>query len=147
MPTVPERPAPVKPTAIRSTVTPTMMMGSARLILMSQLSRYEVCRGFIDADRRLNHSPHAHACRQHELQKDSQHADSDGQNAPEQAHPRGRNRIGIDAVRGRNIVLRPGGDFAVIEGLGLAPSYEGEKRFVIRIMNKNELQPVAVRVF
>src|SRR5580692_9752098 len=126
IPTVPlERPAPVKPTAINSTVTATSTIGRITFISSSHLSCYVVAFAFIDANGGSDHLRQSLTGRQQQFQEHCQDTDSNWKRAPKQAHPRGRNRVGLNAVSGRHVVLRPCRDFTVIEGLGLAPSYEG----------------------
>src|SRR5579871_197861 len=144
MPTVPvDRPTPVRPTKIRSTVTARIMMtGRARFI--SSSSSYVVPFPLVQRNMGLDDSSHALACWEQEHKEHRQYTYSDRKRAPEQTHPSRRNRVGFDTVRRGNVVLRPRRDFSIVEGFGLAPSHERQKRLVVRVMDKNVFQSVPV---
>src|ERR1700723_914562 len=90
---------------------------------------------------------HTPRLRQEELKEDRQKTHTDWQYSPQQPLPGRGNRVRLNFVRGRNVLFRPGGDFAVTESLNLSPSNKGEQRLVIGIVHKDIFQAIAVSMF
>src|SRR5580700_7698264 len=151
MPTVPlEPPTAVKPASISTTVRTTRTIGSMRLISISSFCRYfsdVMSFALCHTHRGLDHCSHSLGGGQEQHQKDGEHAHSNRNRAPEQAHEGGRNSIGFDTVSGQDIILRPSGNITVIEGLNFSPPHKSQQRLVIGVVDKHVLQAVAVRVF
>src|ERR1700686_3468075 len=83
---------------------------------------------------------------QEEFQKDREETYPDGQRSPQHSLPGCGHRVGVNSVSGRHVVLRPGGDGSVVEGLNFSPSDKSEERLVVCVVHENIFEPIAVRV-
>src|ERR1700722_1711427 len=84
---------------------------------------------------------------QQEFKKDREKTYADRQYSPKQALPGRWNRVGFNLVRGRHIILRPRGNLTASESLDFSISDKCQQRLVIRVVDKNVFQAVAIGVF
>src|ERR1700692_622787 len=83
---------------------------------------------------------------QQEFQKNRQETYADRQYSPKQALPRSGNGVGLNLMGGRPVVLRPCGNLTGSERFDLSPSDECQQGLVVRVVDKNVFQAVAIGV-
>src|SRR5262249_12802981 len=145
MPTVPPvRPTLVNPRNINNTVTATITMTIGRVCFISRPQNEMlfhsgdiVLFALIDRCCRPNRSSLTLSIRKEQNQEYCEYAYADRESSPKQSHEGRRDGIRLNSMSRRHVILGPGGDFAVVEGLSLPPTHKRQQWFVVGIVNED----------